>query len=99
MAAARKKEFDLAVGNIIGSNIFNILGVMSLPGLIHPDNFDSELLTRDYPVMIALTVLLMLFSTSWRKGKNAVLGRINGAILLIAYIAYMGWLFIDMSAS
>ncbi|ABM05308.1 Na+/Ca+ antiporter, CaCA family protein [Psychromonas ingrahamii 37] len=98
IAAARKKEFDLAVGNIIGSNIFNILGVMALPGLIHPDNFDSEVLTRDYPVMIALTVLLMLFSTSWRKGKTAVLGRINGVILLTAYIAYMVWLFIDMSA-
>jgi len=98
LAAARKKEYDLAVGNIIGSNIFNILGVMALPGLIHPDNFDSEVLTRDYPVMIALTVVLMIFSTSWRKGKTAVLGRINGAILLAGYIAYMGWLFIDMNA-
>lgn len=98
LAAARKKEFDLAVGNIIGSNIFNILGVMALPGLIHPDNFDNEVLTRDYPVMIALTVFLILFSTSWRKGKTAVLGRINGTILLAAYIAYMVWLFIDMSA-
>jgi cation:H+ antiporter len=98
VAAARKKEFDLAVGNIIGSNIFNILGVMALPGLIHPDNFDSEVLTRDYPVMIALTVLLMLFSTSLRKGKSAVLGRFNGIILLATYIAYMGWLFVDMSA-
>lgn len=98
LAAARKKEFDLAVGNIIGSNIFNILGVMALPGLIHPDQFDSEVLTRDYPVMIALTVTLMVFSTSLCKGKTAVLGRINGAILLAAYIAYMGWLFIDMSA-
>lgn len=98
LAAARKKEFDLAVGNIIGSNIFNILGVMALPGLIHPDSFDSEVLTRDYPVMVALTVVLMLFSTSWRKGKTAVLGRVNGVILLAGYIAYMGWLFIDMSA-
>jgi cation:H+ antiporter len=98
VAAARKKEFDLAVGNIIGSNIFNILGVMALPGLIHPNNFDGEVLTRDYPVMIALTVLLMLFSTSVRKGKSAVLGRINGVILLAAYIAYMSWLFVDMSA-
>jgi len=98
ITAARKQEFDLAVGNIIGSNIFNILGVMALPGLIHPDTFDKEVLTRDYPVMIALTLALMIFSIAWRKSKTGVLGRFEGALLLAAYIAYMLWLFVDMSA-
>lgn len=98
LAAARKQEFDLAVGNIIGSNIFNILGVMALPGLIHPDSFDIEVLIRDYPVMIGLTVALMIFSITWRKGKTGRLGRIEGGLLLAAYIAYMVWLFIDMTA-
>ena len=93
LAAARKKEFDLAVGNIIGSNIFNLLGVMALPGLIHPDHFDSEVLTRDYPVMIALTIALMIFSIPWRKGKTGVLSRFEGGILLAGYIGYMLWLF------
>lgn len=97
IAAARKKEFDLAVGNIIGSNIFNILGVMALPGLIHPDSFDIEVLTRDYPTMIGLTLALMIFSIAWRKGKTGVLGRFEGGLLLAGYIAYMVWLFIDMS--
>ena len=96
LAAARKKEFDLAVGNIIGSNIFNILGVMALPGLINPDNFDIEVLTRDYPTMIVLTVALMIFSIGFRKGKLSVLGRLEGALLLAAYIGYMFWLFNDM---
>lgn len=98
IAAARKKEFDLAVGNIIGSNLFNILGVMALPGLIHPDTFDSKVLTRDYPVMLGLTVALMIFSIAWRKGKTGVLGRFEGALLLSGYIAYMLWLFFDMNA-
>ncbi|TEW53993.1 calcium/sodium antiporter [Psychromonas sp. RZ22] len=99
IAAARKKEFDLAVGNIIGSNIFNILGVMALPGLIHADTFDIAVLTRDYPVMIALTIALMIFSIAWRKGKIAVLGRAEGALLVVGYIAYMFWLFKDMTAT
>ncbi|MGB5446355.1 MAG: calcium/sodium antiporter [Psychromonas sp.] len=98
LAAARKQEFDLAVGNIIGSNIFNILGVMALPGLIHPDSFEIEVLIRDYPVMIGLTVALMIFSITWRKGKTGRLGRVEGALLLAAYIAYMFWLFFDMTA-
>ena len=97
IAAARKKEFDLAVGNIIGSNIFNILGVMALPGLIHPDTFDVAALTRDYPVMIGLTITLILFSIAWHKGHTATLGRFKGALLLTGYISYMVWLFQDMS--
>ncbi|GLS90609.1 sodium:calcium antiporter [Psychromonas marina] len=97
VAAARKKEFDLAVGNIIGSNIFNILGVMALPGLIHPDTFEVAVLVRDYPVMIGLTVALMLFSIAWRKGQTGRLGRFEGALLLSGYIGYMIWLFNDMT--
>ncbi|MCK5820054.1 MAG: calcium/sodium antiporter [Psychromonas sp.] len=99
LAAARKKEYDLAVGNIVGSNLFNILGVMALPGLIHPDGFDSEVLTRDYPVMIGLTIALMIFSIAWRKGKTGVLGRFEGGLLVLGYIAYMAWLFKDTIAS
>jgi cation:H+ antiporter len=97
VAAARKKEFDLAVGNIVGSNIFNILGVMALPGLIHPAGFETEVLTRDYPVMLGLTIALMIFSIAWRKGKTGILGRFEGGLLLVAYIAYMIWLFADMA--
>jgi len=96
IAAARKKEFDLAVGNIIGSNIFNILGVMALPGLIQPGLLDSEVLTRDYPVMLVLMVTLMIFSIAWRKGKTGRLGRIEGGILLSGYVTYMVWLFTTM---
>jgi len=97
IAAARKKEFDLAVGNIIGSNMFNLLGVMALPGLIHADKFDVEVITRDYPVMLGLTVALILFSIAWGKGKTGTLGRFKGLLFLASYIAYMFWLYQDMA--
>jgi len=97
LAAARKKEFDLAVGNIVGSNMFNILGVMAIPGLIHPDNFESQVITRDYPVMFALTIALIIFSMAWRKGKTGIINRIEGGLLLVGYIAYMFWLYKDLS--
>ena len=97
IAAARKKEFDLAVGNIIGSNMFNLLGVMALPGLIHADKFDVEVITRDYPVMLGLTAALILFSIAWGKGKTGTLGRFKGLLFLVSYIAYMFWLYQDMA--
>lgn len=98
IAAARKQEFDLAVGNIIGSNMFNLLGVMALPGLINSGTFDVEVITRDYPVMLGLTVALIVFSIALGKGKVAVLNRFKGALFLAGYIAYMIWLYQDLSA-
>jgi len=95
ISAARKKESDLAVGNIVGSNIFNTLGVIGIAGLIHPSPFDPRVLTRDYPVMIGLTIALIIFSIAWRKGNTNRLGRFEGGLLFITYIVYMLWLFID----
>lgn len=96
ITAARKKEYDLALGNIIGSNIFNILGVMALPGLIRPGTFDSAVLTRDYPVMLGLTIALLIFSIAWRRGTTGVLARVEGGLLLAGYIGYMFWLYTEL---
>jgi cation:H+ antiporter len=92
VAAARKQEFDLAVGNVIGSNTFNLLGVMALPGLIHPSQFDMLALTRDYPVMITLTLALLIFSIGFRRGKPGGINRFEGFVLLAGYTAYMIYL-------
>ena len=78
--------------------MFNLLGVMALPGLIHADKFDVDVITRDYPVMLALTVALMIFSIAWGKGKGGTLGRFKGLLLLAGYVAYMFWLYQDMTA-
>jgi cation:H+ antiporter len=85
-----KKEADIAIGNIIGSNMFNMLAVLGIPTLINPDSFDSEVLSRDFPVMIAVTLLFgaMVFISG--KGK---LIRPEGAVLLLCFISYQYVLF------
>tara|TARA_R110000782_G_scaffold43189_3_gene97595 strand:- start:104 stop:1075 length:972 start_codon:yes stop_codon:yes gene_type:complete len=90
IASILKKEADIAIGNIIGSNMFNILAVLGIPALINPDYFASEVLSRDYPAMIGLSLLLgaMLFVSS--KGK---LVRTEGAMLLACFMAYQYVLF------
>ena len=89
IAAARKNEVDLAVGNIIGSNLFNTLAVVGLAGAIAPMQIEQEVFTRDMPVMSVLTVLLLVFGF----GKKGQINRIKGLILLLAYIGYNFYLF------
>ena len=88
-----KKEPDLALGNVIGSNLFNLLAVLCLPGLIHPGAVDSVVITRDMPVMLLLT--LFLYAISFGFGKEACIGRIKGLILATIFITYMGTLYFD----
>ncbi len=90
IASIIKKEADIAIGNIVGSNMFNMLAVLGIPALINPDYFVRDVLTRDYPTMIGLTLLLgaMVFISS--KGK---LIRPEGAILLLCFITYQYVLF------
>ena len=89
IAAARKNEVDLAVGNISGSNLFNTLAVVGLAGAISPMYVGQEVFTRDMPVMSTLTVLLLVFGF----GKKGQINRIKGLILLLAYIGYNFYLF------
>lgn len=92
ITAARKQEHDMAIGSIIGSNLFNILGVLALPGLILPSIIDTVVLTRDYLIMAGLTIMLYLMSTLFKSKKKAI-GRIEGAILLACFVGYMGLLY------
>ena len=89
IAAARKNEVDLAVGNIIGSNLFNTLAVVGLAGAIAPMQIEQEVFTRDMSVMSVLTVLLLVFGF----GKKGQINRVKGLILLLAYIGYNFYLF------
>lgn len=88
--AARKGEDDIALGNILGSNLFNTLAVVGIAGTISPLANVSEVLRRDVPVMAALTVSLFLFGYGFR-GPGRI-NRIEGSILLAAYIAYTAYL-------
>ncbi|HIF50637.1 MAG TPA: calcium/sodium antiporter [Thiotrichaceae bacterium] len=86
----KKGEADIAIGNVIGSNMFNMFAVLGIPTLIKPDYFPEEVLTRDFPTMISLTLLFgaMVFVSS--KGK---LIRPEGAVLLFCFVAYQCLLF------
>ena len=91
-----KKEDDLALGNIIGSNIFNILAVLSLAGIIAPGTIDSQAVTRDAPAMLAITLLLFVLCFSRRLGFFRIT-RLKGAVLLLSFIGYQYLLFSQLS--
>lgn len=82
-----KKEHDIAIGNIIGSNMFNLLVVFGIPGLISPHIIDPAILQRDFPFMIGLSVVLFLMAYGF-KGEGRI-NRFEGALLLGGYTAYM----------
>lgn len=82
--AAIRKHSDVAVGNVLGSNIYNTLGIGGLVALIAPTKIPEEIIIYDNYVMIAATVALLLFAYS--RGK---IGRFEGALLLTAFVAYM----------
>jgi len=86
VTAALKREYDLAIGNIVGSNIFNILFVLGLAAAIRPIPFKTAFLT-DTAVALGAVVLLIMFT--WRNSK---LSRFGGAVLLSSYIAYTFYL-------
>jgi len=91
MMAAWKKEGDLALGNVLGSNLFNTLAVVGLAGAISPMTVAPEVVTRDGAVMGALTVSLFALCYGFR-GRPGRINRVEGGALLIVYAAYTAWL-------
>jgi cation:H+ antiporter len=93
VAAALKGENDLAIGNIVGSNLFNLLAVLAIPGILAPAAVENAVLFRDYPLMLGLTVLLFFFALT--RGREAgQIQRWQGAMLLglfAGYLALLGW--------
>jgi cation:H+ antiporter len=88
VTSALKKHHDIAIGNIIGSNIFNILAVMAVPGLINPSALFHEVFWRDYMFVLGLTLLLSFtLFTLGRSGKP--IGRVFASIVGTLYIGYL----------
>ncbi|KID57870.1 calcium/sodium:proton antiporter [Pseudoalteromonas luteoviolacea] len=87
VAGVLKNEDDLALGNIIGSNIFNILAVLSIAGILNPAQLDMNISQRDIYVMLGATAALILMSVNLR-GKRQI-NRIEGGVLLTAFVGYM----------
>jgi len=91
VAAVRRGEDDIALGNVIGSNLFNTLAVVGLAGVIRPFRTGPLVVTRDGLVMLGLTVSLFVIGRSFR-GRPGQINRWEGALLLTVYIAYIAWL-------
>lgn len=86
IVAAHKGEHDLALGNILGSNLFNTLAVVGIAGTIHPMSVGSEVLSRDMLFMGLLTLLLFIVCYG-RRGHNRI-NRFEGGFLLTCYVGY-----------
>ncbi|KJF94381.1 calcium/sodium antiporter [Photobacterium angustum] len=94
IASIYKGEDDMAVGNIIGSNVFNILAVMGIPGLLNPSVLSPLAMGRDFYVMLGLSILLLIMAL----GKRRRINRVEGGILVLCFIAYQAYLFLNISA-
>ena len=103
IASALKGHHDIAIGNIIGSNLFNLLGVMAMPALISPLVLQPSIFARDYLAMLAITLLLAFIIIAHKlwgtaRGQNTTgkvmhIARMEGGLLLLAYAAYYYILF------
>ncbi|MBP0048263.1 calcium/sodium antiporter [Marinobacterium sp. AK62] len=89
--AVRKNEHDLALGNVIGSNMFNTLAVVGIAGAIQPMTVSPEALYRDWVIMAGLTVSLFVLGYGFR-GHQGRINRAEGALLLSVFVGYTGYL-------
>lgn len=99
VVSALRGQSDIAIGAIIGSNIFNFLVVLAVPGVLGPLPLESSVMTRDWPATLLLTLLLALLG--WRAvwarsgaGDSGELGRASGVLFLMIYIGYVTWLIV-----
>ena len=93
VASARRGEPDIAVGNVLGSNLFNLLPVLGIAGLVQPFEIEPGALARDFPVMAALTVALFLVCVGWRGSRRVT--RVHGGFLLAVFAGYQAVLYLE----
>ena len=86
VGAVLKGHTDIAIGNVVGSNILNILAVMAIGPIVNPVTIGAAVLWRDFGTMLALTLLLLLFA--YGRDRRPVITRFEGGVLLLAWIGY-----------
>ena len=91
ISALRRKEHDLVLGNVVGSNLFNTLGVVGLAAVIAPIEAGREVLMRDWSLMTAMTLMMAVFALGW-KGRAGRINRFEGGVLVAVYLAYTAYL-------
>jgi len=96
--AARKGEHDIAIGNVVGSNMFNLLAVIGIAGVITPmSSITTEVLSRDWPTMLVLTLALFVMAFGFR-GQGRI-NRLEGLLLLLGYLGYTAYLVVQVTTA
>lgn len=90
---ALKGNADVAIGNVVGSNIFNVLGILGLTAICFPIAIDRKNMTFEIPFCIAISVILTLLALNFFNGAPATIGRVDGIILLLLFVGYMWYSF------
>lgn len=88
LAGTIKEEYDIAVGNVVGSNVFNSLGILGIPAMIRPLAVPKEALVRDFPALLLASLVLWPICRSWR-GHPGRVNRWEGGVLLGGYCLYL----------
>ena len=92
IAAAWKNHHELVLGNLIGSNIFNMLGVLAIPGLIDPGPVAPEVVSRDLPFMTVLTIAMFIAAYSFGHHQGRI-SRLEGSVFLASFLGYLVYLY------
>ena len=90
---AIKGNADVAIGNVVGSNIFNVLGILGVTALFFPIAIDKQNMTFEIPLCIAVSVLVTLLAFNFFDGTPAVLGRLDGWVLILLFAGFMWYSF------
>ena len=90
---ALKGNADVAIGNVVGSNIFNVLGILGFTALLFPIAIDRKNMTFEIPLCIGVSVILTLLALNFFNGTPATIGRMDGIILLLLFVGYMWYSF------
>ena len=92
IACVLRREFGLAIGNVVGSNLFNALAVLGVVAVLAPGEVDMMVRNRDAVIHIGLTIALFVFCVGWKKNHGRI-NRVEGFLFLSAFIAYQWFLY------
>jgi len=91
---ALKGNADVAIGNVVGSNIFNVLGILGVTALFFPIAINKDNMKFEIPLCIGVSILLMIFAFNFFNGTPTCIGRLDGVMLLIMFVGFMWYSFL-----
>ena len=99
LSSTMKGEHDIAIGNVVGSNLFNLLAVLGVAGAIAPTGIESSVIQIDLPLMMGLTLALVIMGIGWGKGREGRINRAEASLLLSCWIGWQAWTWITATGA